>query len=72
MKGGCAMGWIKTTDRLPDAFKAVLVAREGEKGGPLKVEQGCYCVNGWWKVYGTRTKSVRYWAPLPKPPKEDA
>lgn len=25
----------------------------------------------WWKVYGTRTKAVTHWMPLPDPPKEE-
>jgi hypothetical protein len=28
-------------------------------------------VNGWWKVYGTRTKAVTHWMPLPEPPKQE-
>lgn len=27
-------------------------------------------VNGWWKVYGTRTKHVTHWMPMPEPQKE--
>ena len=26
--------------------------------------------NGRWKVYGTRTKNVLFWMPLPEPPQE--
>ena len=58
--------WISVKDRLPEPGERVIVAR-GEK-----VEQGVYlAVNGWWKVYGTNTKSVTHWMPLPEPPKED-
>ena len=33
-----------------------------------KVEQGHKDVTDWWKVYGTRTKQVTHWMPLPEPP----
>ena len=61
--------WISVKDRLPDSFKPVIVCREKAKGEFI-VEQGHRDVNGWWKVYGTRTKSVTHWMPLPEPPKE--
>lgn len=63
------MKWISVKDRLPDSFKPVIVCREKEKGEFI-VEQGHRDVNGWWKVYGTRTKNVSYWMPMPEPPKE--
>lgn len=28
-------------------------------------------VGGWWRVYGTRTKSVTHWMPMPAPPGEE-
>ena len=61
--------WISVKDRLPDSFKPVIVCREKAKGEFI-VEQGHRDVNGWWKVYGTRTKNVSYWMPLPEAPKE--
>ena len=58
--------WIQTTDRLPESGQRVIVCR---KDG--RVEQGVYLgVNGWWKVYGTNTKSVTHWMPMPAPPEE--
>lgn len=66
---GDKMRWISVKDRLPDSFKPVIVCREKAKGEFI-VEQGHRDVNGWWKVYGTRTKNVSYWMPLPEPPKE--
>ena len=60
--------WISTDERMPDAFEAVLVARDVGPDKPLKVEQGMYVNDGNWKVYGTRTRSVRFWMPLPEPP----
>lgn len=24
----------------------------------------------WWRVYGTRTKSVTHWMPMPDPPED--
>ena len=58
------MEWISVKDRLPDKFCPVIVNRPG------RVEQGMLDINGWWKVYGTRTKSVTHWMPLPEPPGE--
>lgn len=60
--------WISVKERLPKAFEQVIVCREGAAIGAVKVEQGCLDVNGWWKVYGTRTKRVTHWMPLPEPP----
>jgi hypothetical protein len=62
--------WIPTSERLPEAFKPVIVCRKG-KDGSNRVEQGMLDVNGWWKVYGTRTKAVKHWMPLPEPPKQE-
>lgn len=59
-------GWISVKDRLPERFQPVLVCRE--KNGLPYVEQGCKDVGEWWKVYGTRTKQVTHWMPLPEPP----
>ena len=61
--------WISVKDRLPEPFAAVIICRR-DKSGSMVVEQGSLTFNGWWKVYGTRTKSVTHWMPLPKPPKE--
>lgn len=58
--------WISVTDRLPDRFVPVIVCRADGK-----VEQGHRDVGGWWKVYGTRTKRVTYWRPLPEPPRNE-
>lgn len=58
-----APAWISVQDRLPEEFAPVIVCR---KGG--KVESGMLDVNGWWKVYGTRTKNVTHWMPMPEPP----
>jgi hypothetical protein len=59
--------WIPVEEQLPEAFKPVIVCRKG-KDGSNRVEQGMLDVNGWWKVYGTRTKAVKHWMPLPEPP----
>ena len=58
-------GWIKVEERLPQAFRPVIVCREDGK-----VEQGMKDVGDWWKVYGTRTKHITHWRPLPESPKE--
>lgn len=59
--------WISVTDRMPERFVPVIVCRERAKGEYV-VEQGCKDVGDWWKVYGTRTKNVTHWMPLPEPP----
>lgn len=64
-------GWIRPEDRLPEPRVHVLVARPYEAGQPLRVEQGSYSTNGWWRVYGTNVKRVKYWRPMPEPPKEE-
>ena len=58
--------WIRVEDRLPEGFCPVIVCR---KDG--KVEAGQKDVGDWWRVYGTRIKTVSYWMPLPEPPKEE-
>lgn len=60
--------WIPVTERLPEPFRPVIVCREKGKGEYI-VEQGFKDVCGWWKVYGTRTKNVTHWMPMPEPPK---
>lgn len=59
--------WISVKDRLPEPFHPVIVCRKSKKKEPC-VESGSLDVNGWWRVYGTRTKSVTHWMPLPDPP----
>lgn len=61
-------GWISVKDQLPERFKPVLICRE--KNGKPYVEQGYKDVCEWWKVYGTRTKQVTHWMPLPELPEE--
>ncbi|MFR8002510.1 MAG: DUF551 domain-containing protein [Hydrogeniiclostridium sp.] len=61
-------GWISVEERLPERFEPVLVCRE--KNGSPYVEQGYKDVGEWWKVYGTRTKQITHWMPLPEPPEE--
>lgn len=64
-----AAGWISVEDKLPPLGQMVIVYRE-YAWGDVKVEQGCRDLNGWWRVYGTRTKRITHWMPLPQPPKE--
>ena len=66
--------WIPVDEQIPKPYEGVIVAREKEKGRPLKVEAGMMKPDGSWKVYGTNTKGVLYWMPLPEAPelsKED-
>lgn len=62
--------WISVKDRLPEVFRPVIVCR-GKVKGEYVVEQGYKDVGDWWKVYGTRTKKVTHWMPLPEPQEED-
>ena len=64
-----AAGWISVEDKLPHLGQTVIVYRE-YAWGEVKVEQGCRDLDGWWRVYGTRTKRITHWMPLPEPPKE--
>lgn len=65
------MEWISVKDILPEKFTAVIVYRTRKGKSPI-VEQGTMELNGWWKVFGTRTKSVTHWMPMPEPPREGA
>lgn len=60
-------GWIPVTEKLPERFQTVIVCRDNGK-----VEQGYRDTRDWWKVYGTRTKQVTHWMPLPAAPMEVA
>ena len=62
-------GWISAEDELPERFQPVIICRE-KKRGEYIVEQGMRDVEDWWKVYGTRTKKVIFWMPMPWPPRE--
>lgn len=48
----------------------VVIKEPGKAPGVLIVEQGCKDLGDWWRVYGTRVKRIRFWMPLPEPPKE--
>lgn len=61
--------WISVKDRLPEAFQPVIVCRDKGRG-VYAAEPGCRDVGDWWKVYGTRTKKVTHWMPLPQPPEK--
>ena len=63
------MNWISVKDKLPPYGQSVIVCRPYRED-QLKVEQGCRDLIDWWLVYGTRTKRVIHWMPLPEPPKE--
>ena len=62
-------GWISVEDELPERFQPVIICRE-KKRGEYIVEQGMRDVKDWWKVYGTRTKNVLFWMPMPWPPQD--
>ena len=58
--------WVSVEERLPETFAPVIVCRTGGR-----VEAGMRDVSGWSKVYGTRTKRITHWRPLPEAPNED-
>lgn len=62
--------WISVKDRLPEAFQHVIICRNNRQGRQI-VEAGQLDISGWWRVYGTRTKSVTHWMPLPEPPEKE-
>lgn len=65
-EGNPVQKWIPVSERLPETSQRVIVCR---KDG--RVEQGVFMgVNGWWKVYGTSTKAITHWMPMPAPPEE--
>ena len=64
------MKWIPVTEQLPEMGQAVIVCRPYDEKS-ARVEQGYRDVNGWWRVYGTRTKRVTHWMPMPLPPKAE-
>jgi hypothetical protein len=64
-----APAWISVKDRMPENFQPVIVCCEDGKGQPI-VEQGYKDIGDWWNIYGTRTKYVTHWMPLPKAPQE--
>lgn len=68
LKAASVQQWISVEEKLPEPGMRVIIARPYEPGQPLRVEQGCYSTNGWWKVYGTNVKRVKYWMPMPEPP----
>ena len=61
------MRWVPVEEALPDKHQPVILCRQN-KEGHLLVEQGCLSVNGWWLVYGTRVKRVKFWMPMPGAP----
>ena len=61
--------WISVRERLPEAFAPVIICRRNRQGEYI-VEAGQKDIGDWWRVYGTRTKSVTHWVPLPDPPEE--
>lgn len=64
-------GWISVETRLPETFQSVIVCRESKQAiKTTSVEEGMRIADGWWKVFGARTKSVTHWMPLPDPPED--
>lgn len=59
--------WYDPEEYKPGVFEQILICREGEKG-KYRVEAGCLCRDGSWKVYGTHVKKIACWARMPRPP----
>lgn len=64
-----AIEWRAPEDP-PKNYEPVLICREKEKGKYI-VEEGCKDLGPWWRVYGTRVKTIINWARMPAPPIED-
>lgn len=64
-----AAHWISVKDALPPAYTTVIVCRISLLG-KIVVESGQLTYDNWWWVYGSRTKNVTHWMPVPQPPKE--
>ena len=65
--------WISVKERLPKTFEPVIVCRKSTQAKTsYTVELGMRGLNGWLKVYGTRTKNVTHWLPLPEPPEGES
>lgn len=61
--------WVPVAERLPEEGQPVLVSRI--RGREKRIEQGEKAEGDWWRIYGTRTKKVEAWMPLPEPYEED-
>lgn len=55
--------WRHTIDSLPERNQEVIVCRTDGT-----VQCGRYDRDGWWRVFGCRTKQVSHWMPLPDSP----
>ena len=64
--------WIHVSERLPEPDMPVLIIREPRGGEPMTIEIGWRKPRGEWKIYGTASKAVVYWMPLPKVPEAEA
>ena len=60
---------IKWWRHLPDHGVPVIICRMYDPAEKIvKIEQATREFGGWWKVYGTRVKSILAWRPMPTPP----
>ena len=64
--------WIPVTERLPEAFKHVLVNIPGMSPHPT-VQEAFREKDGMWYSNGFRygADEITHWMPLPEPPKEE-
>ena len=65
---GNNMVWVSVKDALPKKYDIVITARPAKNPSGWTIEQGVLKDNGYWKVFGTSTKAVTHWMPLPDPP----
>ena len=61
------MTWYSTKSCLPDLATPVIVCRR-KADGSVSVEAGSRMPDGWWKIFGSRTRCVTHWMPMPEPP----
>lgn len=57
-------GWISVKDRMPPTGVRVLLCRKS-RGGSV-VDSGYAEADGWWRMFGARTKAVTHWMPMPR------
>lgn len=65
--------WISTETDPPKIGEPVLIARKIRHNETVLVEPAVLRPDGNWKAIGHKIKSssVRYWMPMPEPPKEE-
>lgn len=67
------MEWINVKDRLPKLYEKILIHYDGVELGRYSMEYGkpeFEYLNLTGEVFWTPCNDVKFWMPLPKPPKD--